>query len=203
MLEWESVIENKELIEQVERLVNEVADEYFDFPQDICDELNELTGNNWDGDGYLDYCAGYWESPWSLQEVVFALFHDGKYPDRRNENIYIWDIEETIDTNEEAITFFRLGKYMKDSEKCSKYKDIRFEDICKELKEAFSTWAIDDGGDSWYCSNKECYGYEKDIYIHNSYDNKFLNCTITNLSDVERESFMDIMRKWCSHVEKA
>ena len=70
MLEWESVIENKELIEQVERLVNEVADEYFDFPQDICDELNELTGNNGDGDGYLVYGAVMWRKRKDAKKIV-------------------------------------------------------------------------------------------------------------------------------------
>ncbi len=47
MLDWEKVVQNKELLSKVEELVNEVADTFHDFPQEICKELNQLTGNDW------------------------------------------------------------------------------------------------------------------------------------------------------------
>lgn len=40
MLDWEKVVQNKELLTQVEKIVNDVAEIYFNFPQEICEELN-------------------------------------------------------------------------------------------------------------------------------------------------------------------
>ena len=51
---------DKEKIKRVEQLVDEAAEEYDEFPQEICDELNNITGNDWSGEEYLEYCAGYW-----------------------------------------------------------------------------------------------------------------------------------------------
>ena len=51
------MIIDRDAVERVEQLVNEVADEYDEFPQDVCDELNEITGNEWSCEEYLEYCA--------------------------------------------------------------------------------------------------------------------------------------------------
>ncbi len=62
MLDWNKVKKDKALLEKVEELVNDVAHTYHDFPDDIRDELNRLTGNDWSGDNYIEYCGGYEES---------------------------------------------------------------------------------------------------------------------------------------------
>ncbi len=80
MLDWDKVKKDKALLKKVEKIVDDVAEIYYDFPDDICDELNRLTGNDWDGDEYIEYCAEYWESSDGLESVVYALFHDGEYP---------------------------------------------------------------------------------------------------------------------------
>ena len=98
MLDWDKVVHNKEILSKVEELVGRVADTFHDFPQDICDELNRLTGNEWTGDNYIEYCAEYWESWWTLEEVVFALFHDGDYPDKKEEDLYAWKIGQSAPT---------------------------------------------------------------------------------------------------------
>ena len=83
MLDWKNVVKNRELLSRVEELVEKVTYTFHDFPQEICDELNQLTENNWIGDNYIEYCAEYWESWWTLEEVVFALFHNGDYPNKK------------------------------------------------------------------------------------------------------------------------
>lgn len=88
MLDWNSVKDNKELIKQVENLVEEVCEIYFDFPEDVCEQLNKLTGNSWNGENYIEYCAEYWSSS-SLEETVYALFHDGEFPDIKERDIHI------------------------------------------------------------------------------------------------------------------
>ena len=46
MKDWNEVKKDKELLEEVEHLVNEAGDYYDDIPEEICSRLNELTGNN-------------------------------------------------------------------------------------------------------------------------------------------------------------
>lgn len=206
MLDWEIVVKNKELLESVEKLVDKVADIYYDFPEEICEELNSLTGNDWTGDDYLEYCAGYYESPWTLEEVVFALFHNGELPDKKEQDVYVWKIEQQTSTDEEVISFFRFGGAMKNRKKAAKYDCVCIKQIYEDICEAFVDWDNDrdewekDNYKSFMCSNKESYGYEKIIYIYSGYDHKFLNCTFTNLGEEERNLVISIMQKYCNHI---
>lgn len=206
MPDWEQVVQNKVLLTKVEELVNEVADTYYDFPEDICQELNRLTGNEWSGETYLEYCAGFWESPWSLEEVVFALFHAGKFPDKKEEDVYAWNIEHSIETDEEVVSFFRFGQYREEPEKCSKYEDVNLKQLYGELKDVLSTWDDnseeweDDSYDRFYCSDMEIYGYEKVVDIYCGYEQKFLNCTFTNISETEKAVLLEIVGKYCNHI---
>ena len=88
MKDWNRVKKDKELLRKVEYLVNEAGDYYDDLPEDICNELNELTGNNWEPISYGERCSEWWESPWNLEQVVYALFHDGEFPDRNDTELY-------------------------------------------------------------------------------------------------------------------
>lgn len=209
MLVWEEVVQNKELLSRVEELIGEVTNTFHDFPQEICDELNQLTGNNWTGDNYIEYCAEYWESWWNLDEVVFALFHDGDYPNKREEELYAWKIEQCIDEDKNVISFFRFGKYKKyenESQKIDKYEEIDVKQLYRELLSAFPNWSND--VDSWEeddyrtfrCTNKETYAYEKEIYISNRHKQKFIDCTLTNMNEVEKDILQNIIHKYCNHV---
>lgn len=190
----------------MEELVDKVGDIFHDFPQEVCEELNRLTGNDWTGDNYIEYCAEYWETCWTLEEVVYALFHEGEFPDKIEEELFAWNIEQSIDNDEAVISFYRLGKFKNDSEKSGKYEDIDVKQLYKELLDAFPKWNND--ADSWedndyetfWCSNKETYAYEKEIHIYSGYERKFLNCTLTNLNEMEKDTFVKIVRKYCNHV---
>ena len=52
------------------------------------------------GDYYLEYCAGGWESAWSLEEIVYALLNNGEFPPRQIDNLYAW-IPVTTDMPED------------------------------------------------------------------------------------------------------
>lgn len=209
MMDWEKVVQNKELLSRVEELIDAVADTFHDFPQEICDELNRLTGNDWTGDNYIEYCAEYWESWWTLEEVVFALFHDGDYPDKKEEDLYAWNIGQPIDKDEDVISFFRFAKYKEyegESEKISKYENIDARQLYKELLDAFPNW--DNDVDSWEednykqfrSTNKETYAYEKELYISSRHEQKFLRCRLTNMNEQEKDTFIKIVQKYCNHV---
>ena len=154
----------------------------------------------------MEYCAGYYESPWTLEEVVYALFHDGKFPDKKEQDLYAWNIEQSVDADEEVISFFRFGKFRKKGKKKNRYNDIDIKQLYNELRDYFYGWENDEDEresedyESFWCSTMEEYGYEKSINISNIYDKKFLNCTITNLNDNEKNDFMDIIQKYCNHI---
>lgn len=203
-MEWKDILKKGKKIKRVEKLVDMAAETYFDFPKDICDELNELTGNTWEGKEYIPYCAGYWESPWSLEEVVYALFHDGEFPDKKEEKIYAWSTNGNDDNTEDVISFFRFGRYNKNPEKKGNYMDIDAAGCFNELMTAFFEWDCDDAEkenyNSFYCSIMKEYGYEKNIHIYNGYDHKFLNCTITNLDKEEKDKLVTVIGKWCNCI---
>jgi len=92
MYDWDVI----NAIVSVTELVNMVADEFDEIPKEIVDELNRLTGNSWDSDTYIEYCCEYYESPNSLAEVVYALFHEGEFPQ---------NIEHTDELNSNLIKF--------------------------------------------------------------------------------------------------
>lgn len=104
MLDWNEVKQDKELLKRVESLVESVCDTFFDFPQDVCDELNKLTGNNWNGEEYINYCAEYWSSK-TLEQTVWALFHNGDLPDLNEFEIKIKSTSEDLPREEIFIWF--------------------------------------------------------------------------------------------------
>ncbi len=80
-IDWETVAKGREVLSRVETLVKEGAAINGALPQEMCDELNALTGNNWKGSKYKEFCDTY-DWPWAVEEVVYALFHNGKYPEK-------------------------------------------------------------------------------------------------------------------------
>lgn len=120
MLDWNKVKQDKELLKRVEALVESVSDTFYDFPQDVCDELNQLTGNNWDGEEYINYCAEYWSSK-TLEETVWAIFHDGDLPDLNELEIKIRSASEEFSQDEIFQWFAEYFHTDWESERWDKY----------------------------------------------------------------------------------
>lgn len=172
MLDWETVVQNKELLSSVEKLVHE-ADSFYSSPQEIYDELNRLTGNDWTADNYKEYCCDY-DEWYRLDEVVFALFHGGHYPEQKNEDWKAWNKEPSIDVKK----------------------------LYEELLVTFPEWEEDaDSSESLFMStNNQVYGFEKVILIRNLYKQKFLLCTLTNMNEQEKDMFVRTVQKYCVQV---
>lgn len=70
---------DKKVIARLEELVEEISECYTSIPEEILNELNALTKNEWSEEEYIEFCAEYWSSN-TLEETVYALLHDGEYP---------------------------------------------------------------------------------------------------------------------------
>ena len=53
-VKWETVANDKEVLSRVETLVKEGAAMDGDITQEMCDELNTLTGNGWKSSKYKE-----------------------------------------------------------------------------------------------------------------------------------------------------
>lgn len=167
MLNWEEVKENTELLKRVEELVESVCNINYDFPQEVCDELNRLTENQWEGSEYINYCAEYWESK-TLEETVWALFHDGNLPDLKEYGFRIKSVS---------------GKFSQDN-------------IIKWFTEYFKTDWEQDYWEKYveknlvlnYIGERE-YGYEQKIGVYlRSEKNGFISTS--NISEENKEAII-------------
>ncbi len=78
MSNWEKVLQDRELLRKVEDFVRGLV---IDSPQEVFDEMNSITGNAWTRKEYEFHCFDYPDF-YDMEEVVYALFHEGKYPPR-------------------------------------------------------------------------------------------------------------------------
>lgn len=74
MSEQERVVKLKELI-------NRIADSYAEPSEDEVKEMQELTGIDWPVEDIQMICCDYWESPYSLEEIVYYLMHE-EWPEK-------------------------------------------------------------------------------------------------------------------------
>lgn len=203
-VDWGKVAKDKELLARAEELVKQGASEGDSLSQEICDELNSMTGNGWDNERYKELCFTY-DWPWTVQEVVYALFHGGEYPDKTEDEIHAWSSDQTADSDHDVITFFRLCAYQEDAEKCSRFKQVDVKPLNAELLSAFAGWEIEDDWEAndfytFCCSNKENYGLEKMLKIFNGYDFRLLNCRLFNFDESEKETVLGLLKKYYDHI---
>ena len=198
MSNWEKVIQDKELLSKVEDWVRGLS---IDSPQEVFDEMNRLTGNDWSREQYESHIFDYPDF-YDMEEVVYALFHEGKYPERKSEDLEAWKIEESVDDDKDVRSFFIHSEYKKNRKKCSRYDEIDVKKLYRDLLEAFPGWNEDaDSYEKLFClKNKEIFGFTKTIFISNVYDRKFLSCTLTNMNQEEKDTFVNVVRKYCDHV---
>ena len=201
---WETVANDKEVLSRVETLVKEGAAMDGDITQEMCDELNTLTGNGWKSSKYKEICDTL-DWPWEMEEVVYALFHGGKYPEKKEEEWFGWKIEESIDSDQDAIAFFYLCQYENDSEKCNKYDQVDVKPLNEEVLSAFAGWEIEEDWEkndyvTFWCSNKDTYGYKKMLKLYNGYLGRMLSCRMLNFDEKEKETILALLQKYYNHV---
>lgn len=139
MKNWDEIKNNKELLKKAEALVEEAADYYDDMPDELCKQLNEITGNNWDPNDYGQYCFEYWEGPWNLKQVVYGLFHEGKMPDKNEFELDIVKTDEEINMSKveigHALCTGALGEEFR-----NKFFNLPEKEIIDWFTDAFSGW---------------------------------------------------------------
>ncbi|MBR6102121.1 MAG: hypothetical protein IKP95_06825 [Ruminococcus sp.] len=202
--DWDKVSKDRELLARAEALVKEGSSIKGELPQEICDELNALTGNGWKAAKYKEFCDTYFW-PWEADEIVYALFHNGKYPDKKEEELHAWSIEESFESDQDAIAFFELCTYQHDAEKSSRYDQVDVRPLNKELLAAFEGWDIDDDWEAndyitFCCSNKENYGLTKALKIFNGYDQRMLHIRFFNFDEQEKETVTKLLKKYYNHI---
>lgn len=169
MLDWDLVKNNKALLTQVEKLVDEAGEIYYDFPDDLREKLNELTGNDWDGETYIEYCGEYWSRS-SLEETVYALFHDGEYPDITERKMDILRPLEKIEmTPFEICHVLATNKLGEDFNK--KFEALPADEIMDWFHHYFKDWESSDisneekTGRFFEFQGDREYGYERSVGI--------------------------------------
>ena len=201
---WETAAKDRELLSKVEALVKEGAVIGGALPKDMCDELNTLTGNKWTAKKYKEFCSVY-DFPWEAEEVVYALFNNGEFPEKKEEEGFAWKIEEPFESDQDTITFFYMCQYEDDSERCNKYEEVDVKSLYEEILRAFAGWEIERGWEennyvTFWCSNKETYGYKKMLKLYNGYLNRLLSCRMLNFDEKEKETIINLLQKYYNHV---
>ena len=201
---WETAAKDRELLSKVEALVKEGAAIGGALPKEMCDELNTLTGNKWTAKKYKEFCDVY-DFPWEAEEVVYALFNNGEFPDKKEEEWFAWKIEEPFESDQDTIAFFYLCQYEDDSEKCNKYEQVDVKPLNEEILRAFAGWEIEEDWEkndfvTFWCSNKETYGYKKMLKLYNGYPNRLLSCRMLNFDEKEKEMVIGLLEKYYNHV---
>ena len=203
-IDWETVAKDREVLARVEDMVKEGAAVGGALPQEMCDELNALTGNKWTGKKYKEFCDVY-DFPWEAEEVVYVLFHNGEFPDKKEEEWFAWKIEESIDSDQDAIAFFVLCQYENDIERCNKYEQVDVKPLNEEILRAFAGWEIEEDWEkndfvTFWCSNKETYGLKKMLKLYNGYLGRMLSCRMLNFDEKEKETILTLLQKYYNHV---
>ena len=71
----------QEKVEKIKALINRIADSYAEPSEDEVREMQELTGIDWPVEDIQMICSDYWESPYSLEEIVYFLMHE-EWPEK-------------------------------------------------------------------------------------------------------------------------
>ena len=201
---WETAAKDRELLSKVEALVKEGAAIGGALSKEMCDELNTLTGNKWTAKKYKEFCDVY-DFPWEAEEVVHALFNNGEFPDKKEEEWFAWKIEEPFESDQDTITFFYLCQYEDDSERCNKYEEVDVKPLNEEILRAFAGWEIEEDWEkndfvTFWCSNKETYGFKKMLKLYNGYLGRMLSCRMLNFDEKEKEMVIGLLEKYYNHV---
>ena len=183
-----------ETIKRLEELVEEISSCYDTIPEDIYNELNQLTGNDWKPEEYIEYCAEYWSSG-SLEETVYALMHNGDYPDNQYVTIYVWKQNAHIEDNDkDTMLLVRSGNISDEKKNC--LEKINMDDMVQWLLVYFQTWNIEKKGEYKYDFN---YNGELDYAIYKyvlfAMKNEYMiSLSYTNLSETELNGILEYIK---------
>lgn len=62
--------------EEMKKLVQEIAEYYGGPDEDQVRRMRELTNVEWGAEDLEMLCCGYWEAPYTLDELIYYLLHE-------------------------------------------------------------------------------------------------------------------------------
>ena len=109
---------DKAIIKRLEKIIDDMEDCYdLEDNDPRMQEIRELAGcKNLDDEQIYNYCFHYWQHH-SLQETVYALMNNEKYPEKNEVKIYFWKLcKETTYSNQQICEAYRFD-HIKDKAK--------------------------------------------------------------------------------------
>ena len=132
------------IAERLEELVHKISYNGYraSIPEEWLTELNDLTGNNWPEEGYKEFCVEY-ECRSTLEETVYALLHDGEYPENRTKDLYFWQAKRELELSDEQI-MFKLRKLRKEviENLNDDFEDLPVKEFYEWLCSQFPEWKV-------------------------------------------------------------
>lgn len=136
-------MENENL-EQVQELIDDIADSY-DLPEDEqVSEMQRLTGQDWTSEELQESCCEYW-SHHSLEETAYLMFH-GKYPPVQETKLVFWKYKNGVVLDDETVySTYRFGK-----KPLKALEPLPLKEILEKIHELFPQWQQEDLEDDYY-----------------------------------------------------
>lgn len=200
---------DEKIITRLEELVEQISECYASIPENALVELNELTGSGWTEEQYIEYCAEYWSRS-TLEETVYALLHDGEYPDNPEDELYFWKNNAAIDFSDEEIMYkLRQLPETVDEDFVSHFDDLPVREIYEWLCSHFTEWQVDGEVDE---EDMQSGSFEMDFncddieYARYKYvmfevcGNKVIGLDCCNLYENEKQDILEFANKHNLHV---
>lgn len=132
-------------LEQVKELINRIADCY-DLPtEEQIEEMQKLTGTEWDAEDLQMMCCEYW-SHHSLEETAYMMFH-GDYPPIHEVELAFWKYKPGAVLDDKTV----YDKYCLGKGNLKALEALPLEEILQTIKEKLSGWQqnIEQNEKSW------------------------------------------------------
>ena len=121
-------------LEQVQKLINEIADSYGLPLEKDAEEMCRLTGKEWSAEELQLKCCEYW-SHHSLNEVAYLMFHEA-YPPVREVELSFWRVKPGVILDDQTVyDNYRFGR-----KQLKALEALPLEEILLKVKELFSDW---------------------------------------------------------------
>ncbi len=202
---------DEKVIERLEELVHKISYAGYraPIPEEWLNELNDLTGNGWTEEEYKEFCVEY-ECRSTLEETVYALLHDGEYPDNIDQTLYFWKNNTEVDLPDEQIKLeLEDLPETEDEEFGDKFDDLPVREFYEWLCSHFSEWKVKDEVDEEELQSGsfevdfDCDDIAYAIYkcaMLEVYGNKMICLDCCNLYEDEKQEILAFAEKYQLHV---
>ena len=121
-------------LDQVKELVDRIGISYDPPTNKETEEMQKLTGINWDAEDLQMICCEYW-SHHSLEEVAYLMFH-GEYPPVREVELSFWRYKPGVILDDQTVyENYRFGR-----KQLKALEALPLEEILQKIKDLFSGW---------------------------------------------------------------